>query len=176
MGEDANINEIKDDEVEKVDEKDTKADSVELETGSVQEDPDNLFMKATGLILKTAVKGAKTPLKEMGVDNIKEIATVLGQIAIGIKQAKADNKWNIMDGLYFIPALQGLYGAVDGSDLIDDEVKDLDKDEVEEIRAHVYGQIDQLTELTDEVAEWIDDVIRTSVMLAYCVSKGFRIL
>lgn len=157
--------------------KTNKTKKTDSEEKSQKTKKEKSFLSKTKFDLVVPETGRADAYEEFDVENIKEVATMIAELFVGIKKSKEDGKWNAMDGIYFVPFLKAAYAAIEDADMIDDEFRDLSKKEVDEIRLHVYGKVEEtFPKFTDEVKEWINDCIRTALMLVYCISEGFKIL
>ena len=118
---------------------------------------------------------AKNALKvDYDVENLKEATTMIAKMGLGIVQARDDGKWSFSDALYFGDFLKAIPAAVKDFDKIDDEIKDMDAEEVEEVIAHVAGQL-ELFEITDDIRTWIIECMKTAVKFVQLVKQGMII-
>jgi hypothetical protein len=85
-----------------------------------------------------------------GIKNSREMLELVAVLAEALKEAKADGKINVFDLPKLAPVIPALRSAVEKSELIPAELKDLDKDELTEL----------LTLTVDAVMKLLDAVFK----------------
>lgn len=109
------------------------------------------------------------------VKNLKEVTTMIAKLAHGVIQAREDGKWNFTDGIFFVEFLKAVPAAIGDIGMVDDEIRDLKEAEVDEIVAHVAGQL-EIIEIEDSLRNWIVGCIGVAIKIVYLVQEGIEIL
>ena len=84
----------------------------------------------------------------MDTKNTTEILDVIGTLALAIKEAREDGSIDYWDAPKFLKLLPAAHKAIDGMNLVVQEVKDLDLQEAQDLTAKL---VEVMTALLDAV-------------------------
>jgi hypothetical protein len=110
-----------------------------------------------------------------GIQNILDVVDLVEVVAADIKAAKADGSINLFDIPKFADVLPALNAAVDGSDQIPAEFKDLDGDEGKVILLRMVGALTEMAEVFvgGETPDSVKAILQKGIELVTTVMKAW---
>ena len=104
--------------------------------------------------------------EKYGIQETKELLSILFSLAEAIKKSNADGDFNWRDGLNFIEPLKRLGPAIDNIEDIIPEIGDLDANEWNELITYVSEQWDlDNSDSDDELSERIEEGLNAGIEL-----------
>ncbi len=121
------------------------------------------FWAMYGRIIDERLKKGEEKMEKQGIQNLKELSTLVLEIGMGVEKSLSDGKVSFADAFNFKDALFAVLPAIKDISLVDDEYFDLDDAEMEELKAHISSKL-QLSSDNENVEYIVESVL--SVILS----------